>query len=82
MDGVIIQRRTEEMEKVKEIIPSKTIDLLRIIKEEYVDFQKSTDSKEKMNHIMEVQFGTFLYFLTRYDYGNYLKLKNDITEEE
>ena len=65
-------KKTKEMEKKMSV---KNIDLLRIIKDEYIEFQKSTDSDERMDHMMEVLFGTFLYLLTRYDYGNFMKLK-------
>lgn len=70
-------KKSNEVEKKMSV---KTIDLLRIIKDEYIEFQKSTDSDERMDHMMEVLFGTFLYLLTRYDYGNFMKLKE--TKEE
>jgi len=61
---------------------NKTIDILKIVVDEYTMFQKSKDTDEKLNHIMEVVFGTFLYFLIRYDYVHYLKLKMNDTKED
>jgi len=52
-------------------------DILIIIMEHYFDFQKTTDSDERMDHMMEVVFGLFLYIVVRYDYRNYLKLREN-----
>jgi len=56
---------------------AKLSDILTIIMEHYFDFQKTTDSDERMDHMMEVVFGLFLYILVRYDYRNYLKLREN-----
>lgn len=70
------------MKKKKELeqkrIPTQTIDeILRIIKDEYLDFQKTTDTGQRMEHMMEVFFGTFLYLLSRYDFENLVKMRED-----
>ena len=63
-------------------LPFKTLDLLRIIKEEYTDFYKTEETDKKINHMMEVMFGTFLYVLSRYDYRNFMKfIQIDIKED-
>lgn len=67
---------------MKNKIENEDTDVLRIVVDEYTMFQKSTDTNEKLNHIMEVVFGTFLYVLIRYDYGHYLKLKMKDTKED
>lgn len=51
-------------------------EIIKIILDEYTKFQKNTDNEQKINQIMEVLFGTFLYLIVRYDYDNYLKMKN------
>lgn len=55
-------------------------EIIKIITDEYSDFQKSTTTEEKLNHISEITFGTLLYLLVRYDYDNYLKMKNNNEE--
>lgn len=56
---------------------AKLSDILTIIMEHYFHFQKTTDSDERIDHMMEVIFGLFLYILVRYDYRNYLKLREN-----
>jgi len=67
-----------EKDKIIKIKKSaKLSDIMTIIMEHYFDFQKTTDSDERMDHMMEVVFGLFLYILVRYDYRNYLKLREN-----
>ena len=74
------------MKKVKQVTQDdglfNIIDLLRIIKEEYTDFYKKTeDTDKKINHMMEVMFGTFLYILTKDD-DNLLIFRTIDTKED
>lgn len=66
----------------KKEIPSKTFEVISIIKNEWKDFHNTTDNEEKMNHIMEMMFGIFLYNLIRYDYHNFLRLVDEVKKED
>jgi hypothetical protein len=74
------------MKKTKQVsngdkLSFKVLDLLRIIKEEYTEFYKTEETDKKINHMMEVMFGTFLYVLSRYDYRNLMKFIQIETKE-
>ena len=60
----------------------KTIDLLRVIQEVWCDFHNTDDNDKKMDCIMDVLYGFFVYTLLRYDYHNYRRLFIDKEEKE
>ena len=68
-----------KQKEVEDKIPSepmeyKTLDLLKMIRDEYSDFQGLTDNDKKINSLMDFSFGVFLYTLIRYDNSNYRKV--------
>lgn len=71
-----------EMNELRDEERGKTIEILRIIVDEYTMFQKSKDNKERLNHLMEVLMFFILYIVQRYNYGNYLKLKEKREDTE
>ena len=70
-------------EQVKPILPGKMIDILEIVKDEYLKLDKTKDVGKKVDCLSEVLFGFILYHIIRYDNGNYRKLfdKNETQED-
>lgn len=58
------------------------MDLMKILLDEYTNYQSSKTTEDKLNHITEMVFGTFLYLLYRYDYENLLKIRNMDKKED
>lgn len=73
-----MKKKTEIEGKNK--LPSKTIDLLRVIQEVWSDFHHTDDNDKKMLCLVDLVYGTHIYNLIRYDYLNYKRLFIDKEE--
>lgn len=68
--------------KVKNEIPMKVIDLLNIIKNEWINFYKTDDVDRKLQHIIDMMISIWVYDLVRYDYENFTRLREMVLNKE
>lgn len=69
-----MKKKKEEDEVNGSPMKYKTIDLLKMVMDGFTDFHNTTDNEKKLEYLMEVVFGVFVYNLLRYDYHNYQRL--------
>lgn len=76
-------KKTEIEDEVKgSPMKYKTIDLLKMVRDGFSDFHNTTDNEKKLEYLMDVVFGVFVYNLLRYDYHNYVRLFEKSKEEK